>query len=194
MTKIRILVLLAVVGLLVLWPAVAFAQPAVHRFYGTARLNGFLVSAGAVGGTVDADIYLTTTDATGNYVITVASSDITKSYAGLTVSFSVGGYAANETATWTAGQVTRLDLTAVSVSVPAVVLAGIAGKYDRVWGFDGATETWKLYDPALPAISDLTILKRGKGYWIYAKEAVTLVYRGNSYPLWNGWNLIGWLD
>jgi len=77
---------------------------------------------------------------------------------------------------------------------PAVALAGIAGKYTRVWGYNAATKTHLLYDPAVPAISDLTVLARGQGYWINATEAVTLVYGANQYVLVAGWNLIGWLD
>jgi len=84
---------------------------------------------------------------------------------------------------------------AQSATTPAVGLAGIAGKYERVWGFDNTTQTWKLYDPAIPAaFSDLTTLTRGKGYWLFAKEDATLVYNEKSYSLFKGWNLIGWLD
>lgn len=77
---------------------------------------------------------------------------------------------------------------------PGVALAGIAGQYVRVWGYDSNTQTWKLYDPATPAISDLTVLTRGQGYWIKATVDCTLVYGANQYSLRAGWNLIGWLD
>lgn len=182
-------------GLLVLWPAVAFAQPAVDRFYGTAKLDGVLVPAGTtVAGTIDGDTYSTTADAAGNFVLTITQPE-GKSYTGKSVTFTVKGFAATQTATWTAGEVTNLNLTALSAPpTPAEALTGIAGKYDRVWGYDSATQAWKLYDPAVPAVSDLTALERGKGYWVKAKEAVTLIYGGNSYSLAKGWNLIGWLD
>jgi hypothetical protein len=81
-----------------------------------------------------------------------------------------------------------------AVITPGVALAGIAGQYSRVWGFDSSTQTWKLYDPATPAISDLTVMTRGQGYWIKATQACTLVYGANQYTLVMGWNLIGWLD
>ncbi len=77
---------------------------------------------------------------------------------------------------------------------PAVALAGIAGSYSRVWGYDNTTKAWKLFDPAVPAISDLTVLARGQGYWINCTQAATLVYGANQYVLNVGWNLIGWLD
>jgi hypothetical protein len=77
---------------------------------------------------------------------------------------------------------------------PGVALAGIAGSYSRIWGYDSVAKTWKLYDPAVPAISDLTVLARGQGYWINCTQAATLVYGANQYVLNVGWNLIGWLD
>ena len=114
MTKFRILALLALVGLLVLWPAVAFAQPNINIFYGTVTLDGTAPAVGtAVAATVGGDTYsTTTTDAAGTYSLKVASSDITKSYAGQIVTFTVRAYAATQTATWTAGGVTNLNLTA----------------------------------------------------------------------------------
>ncbi len=197
MTKIRILALLALVGLLVLWPAVAFAQPNAHRFYGTATLDGTAVSIGsAVAATVGGDTYsTTTTDAAGTYVITVASSDITKSYAGQTVSFTVRGYAATQTATWEVGGVTNLNLTArTALTAPTAeaALASIAGKCVCVWGFDAHTQTWNLYDPANSAISDLKYLEDGKGYWLKVIQDCTLTFGAKVRNLFRGWNLIGW--
>jgi len=50
----------------------------------------------------------------------------------------------------------------------ADALASIAGKYISVWAFvNGA---WKVYDPANPGFSDLTIMEPGYGYWINATE------------------------
>ena len=86
-----------------------------------------------------------------------------------------------------------LTITTAAIT-PAVALAGIAGSYSRVWGYDSVAKTWKLYDPAVPAISDLTVLARGQGYWINCTQAATLVYGANQYVLNVGWNLIGWLD
>jgi len=81
-----------------------------------------------------------------------------------------------------------------AATTPGVALAGIAGSYTRVWGYDSAAKAWKLYDPANLAISDLTVLTRGQGYWISCTQAATLVYGANQYVLNVGWNLIGWLD
>ncbi|MBU2008409.1 MAG: hypothetical protein KJ624_00950 [Chloroflexi bacterium] len=96
----------------------------------------------------------------------------------------------------TVGTVTGTTLVTITTTAitPGTALAGIAGKYTRVWGYNAATKAHLLYDPAVPAISDLTALARGQGYWINCTEAVTLVYGANQYVLVPGWNLIGWLD
>ena len=96
----------------------------------------------------------------------------------------------------TVGTVTGTTLVTITTTAitPGSALAGIAGKYTRVWGYNAATKTHLLFDPAVPAISDLTVLARGQGYWINCTEAVTLVYGANQYVLVSGWNLIGWLD
>jgi len=62
----------------------------------------------------------------------------------------------------------------------------------RVWGFDNATKTWKMYDPADAAGSDLTTLNAGDGYWINVNADCTLIYGTFNKALSTGWNLIGW--
>ncbi len=59
----------------------------------------------------------------------------------------------------------------------AAALASIAGEYLRVFGFDASDpeDPWEVYDPAVPAwANDLTELRPGRGYWIYATAATTL--------------------
>ena len=73
------------------------------------------------------------------------------------------------------------------------ILAPIDGKYEEVWGFDPATRTWQVYDPARGAISDLMALVTGHGYWIKAREDVALLWGTNYYLLRKGWNFIIWL-
>ena len=72
-------------------------------------------------------------------------------------------------------------------------MSSIAGKYSIVWAFDATTQEWKLYDTAPGAISTLTRLTKGQGYWMQVTEDCTLTYGGNTYSLKAGWNLIGWL-
>ena len=73
-------------------------------------------------------------------------------------------------------------------------LAPLGTNLVRVWGFDRATQGFQLFDPASAALSDLSSLKKGQGYWIRVTTDQTLVSGANSYVLSAGWNLIGWLN
>ncbi|MCB0106746.1 MAG: hypothetical protein KDE53_12575, partial [Caldilineaceae bacterium] len=56
----------------------------------------------------------------------------------------------------------------------ADALASIAGKYDKVLGFDrGATS---YYAALQPPLNTLQVMERGKGYWIHMTEAGILNY------------------
>lgn len=61
-------------------------------------------------------------------------------------------------------------------------------QWSRVWGYEAATQSFRLFDPKAPLASDLQQLEAGKGYWLFATGAATL--RGNA--LYPGWNNIGW--
>jgi hypothetical protein len=62
-----------------------------------------------------------------------------------------------------------------SSSMPVTVaLQSIAGQYLRVASID------KLYDPALPQFSTLSLLEPGKGYSIYATQDASLIYSSGS--------------
>jgi len=72
-------------------------------------------------------------------------------------------------------------------------LERLNGKYERVWGYDTATQTWKVYDSSKSAqpINDLQALERGQTIWIETTEDdVILNWRGTIYFLKKGWNLI----
>ncbi|MGB3703076.1 MAG: S8 family serine peptidase, partial [Anaerolineales bacterium] len=82
-----------------------------------------------------------------------------------------------------------------------VVLASIAGSYDLVFAWDGATQTWQMYDPTAPAYSNpLQNLDEKRGFWIHATFPVILTVTGTvptttDIPLYsnsNGWNLVGY--
>ncbi|MCJ7657636.1 MAG: hypothetical protein MUO67_00650, partial [Anaerolineales bacterium] len=82
-----------------------------------------------------------------------------------------------------------------------VVLASIAGSYDLVFAWDGATQTWQMYDPTAPAYSNpLQTLDEKRGFWIHATFPVILTVTGTAptttdIPLYsnsNGWNLVGY--
>ncbi|HEX9800126.1 MAG TPA: RHS repeat-associated core domain-containing protein [Thermoanaerobaculia bacterium] len=68
--------------------------------------------------------------------------------------------------------------------VPAT-LAAIAGKYLRVFGYDAADaeDPWAVYDVAVPAwANDLAAMEPGRGYWIYATEAVAFSLSNRAAP------------
>ena len=76
----------------------------------------------------------------------------------------------------------------------ANVLSGISGKYASAWAFQNAS--WKVYDPANPGFSDLSIMEAGWGYWLNMTESATLSVTGAtpspSMNLITGWNLVGY--
>ncbi|HVG07850.1 MAG TPA: RHS repeat-associated core domain-containing protein [Thermoanaerobaculia bacterium] len=56
-------------------------------------------------------------------------------------------------------------------------LSTIAGKYQRVFGYDAAdpADPWEVYDVAVPSwANDLKLLRPGHGYWILATAAADL--------------------
>jgi thermitase len=82
-----------------------------------------------------------------------------------------------------------------------VVLASIAGSYDLVYAWDGATQTWQQYDPTGPAYSNtLQNLDEKRGFWIHATFPVILSITGTPptttdipvYSASSGWNLVGY--
>jgi hypothetical protein len=50
-------------------------------------------------------------------------------------------------------------------------LSSIAGKFVSVWAYGNSK--WELYDPSKIGFNNLTQMKPGRGYWIYATEACT---------------------
>ena len=75
-----------------------------------------------------------------------------------------------------------------------VALASVQDRVRAVWGFDNRTKTWSLYDPGAPQASDLKVLRDGQGYWIEVSGDAVLTHQGRTWPLYQGWNLIGWKE
>ena len=82
-----------------------------------------------------------------------------------------------------------------------VVLASIAGSYDRVYAWNGETQSWLQHDPAAPAYSNtLHNLDETQGFWINITFPVILSVTGippttTDIPLYasgGGWNLVGY--
>jgi len=157
MTKLRVVVLLAVVALL-LFPALAYAQTPPQppcRFYGTVTVDGAAVPAGTViTATVGGDAYTTTTPAEGygssSYAIKIEEPD-GKNYEGATVTFMIGGSSAKETGTWTLGGNANVNLSMGEAVVPSegitdVEVVMIGADDDAYATLSGSTLT--IYIPA----------------------------------------------
>lgn len=114
MTKTRLLALVTAMVLLMTIPMMVSAQKAPpHAIVGTATLDGATAAEGTVvaalvdgteGGTA-------TADADGGFVLLVEPGD-DDSFAGKTISFTVGGKDAAETTDWVQGNAEEIDLTA----------------------------------------------------------------------------------
>jgi hypothetical protein len=78
-------------------------------------------------------------------------------------------------------------------SIPSDALRPLGANLVRVWGFDAATQKFELYDPAAAPLSDLTALRRGRGYWVNLRTEQSITLGVGMYHMVAGWNLIGWL-
>jgi hypothetical protein len=117
MTKLRVVVLLAVVALL-LFPALALADTPPEppcRFYGTVTVDGAAVADGTViTAMIGGDQLTTATPAEGystsTYAIKIGVD--TEYTEGATVTFMIGDRAAAQTGTWTKGANVEVNLSA----------------------------------------------------------------------------------
>ncbi len=124
MTKLRAVVLLSVVALL-LFPAAAFAQNPPElpcRFYGTVALDGEDVPDGTViTAVVSGTEFTTTTPAAGygpsSYAVLIEQPD-GATYDGASVTFTIGGQAADQTATWISGGNVNTDISSGEATTP----------------------------------------------------------------------------
>ena len=105
MSTAKILAIVAVIVLLLTLPSLVSAQRLPpHVFVGTAWIDDVAAPEGTsitawVGGAEAAST--TTTGDGGDYVIQVDQGDL--SFAGETITFLIGGYSADQAATWTQG-------------------------------------------------------------------------------------------
>ena len=141
MTKTRFLALVTALLLLLAIPTSVFAQRVPpHAFVGSVTLDGAAAADGAaVTAWVDDEQVADTTASGGEYFLQIDQGD--SSYAGKTVSFKVSGSDAAETASWTQGEATALDLNATTgsggtVSVGSDGATGPAGPAG-MWGAKG---------------------------------------------------------
>jgi hypothetical protein len=74
------------------------------------------------------------------------------------------------------------------------ITSSLGSNLKSVWAYiDG---TWRVYDPANPASSDLDKMEPGVGYWVSMGESAKLTLGGfapkAAIPLKVGWNLVGY--
>ena len=81
---------------------------------------------------------------------------------------------------------------------PAAVFAALGGQLERVEAYDACdpADPWKVYDPADPAASDLTVVDHRMGLWVAPTVAAALPSDGTlpattTIELCQGWNVIG---
>jgi hypothetical protein len=124
MTKLRAVVLLSVVALL-LFPTAAFAQNPPElpcRFYGTVALDGADVADGTViKAIVSGTEFTATTPAAGygpsSYAVLIEQPD-GATYDGASVTFTIGGQAADQTATWISGGNVNTNVSSGEATTP----------------------------------------------------------------------------
>lgn len=72
-------------------------------------------------------------------------------------------------------------------------LAPITDRLVRVWGYDADTQTWKVYDPALPPeLNSVTQLEVGKVYYINVRSASAITTGTETRQFSAGWNTLEW--
>jgi len=106
------------------------------------------------------------------------------------------GQPTHDIALKTGANLVSIPLTTFSTAL-GDVLSSIAGKYTKVFAFDGGAKSWKSYDVSLPGWANtLQNIDRTMGFWIYMNSNETLTVVGQlptttSIPLYTGANLIG---
>ena len=74
------------------------------------------------------------------------------------------------------------------------IMTTVSDKVVSIYSFEN--NTWKIYDPQRPGISNLTNLRAGIGYYVKMKDAGMLSVSGSqaskSVSLTKGWNLVGY--
>ncbi|MBM3131552.1 MAG: hypothetical protein FJZ95_00765 [Chloroflexi bacterium] len=159
----------------------AVGSPITVKGAGFLPLTG--VSAVTMGGVTLIAGKAVVTDAQGRFTVEATVPGL--AVGGQAVSATVGTATATTSFTIVAGG-------AAAVS-PATATSTIASQLMIMWTFDAATQTWKVYDPAPGATSDITSMTVGQGYWIKVSEDCTMTYGNKTYNLKQGWNLPGWL-
>ena len=115
MTRAKLLAILASVVLILTLPSIASAQQPPQSFVGTASIDGAPAPEGTVVAAWVAGAEAASTTAGGGGAYSLLVDEVEDSFPGETVTFTIGGNAAGQSAAWTPGAFSELDLTASSV-------------------------------------------------------------------------------
>ncbi len=189
----RFCVVLILIALVLAGGKDVLAQPPVMGIFGTATMGLDPAPEGTeVAAYIQGEVVARVNVSQGAYIMTIVQPE-GADYQGRTVSFTVGGGPfAPQTTVWQAGVNQPLSLKVPGATKVATALWNITGKYTIIWGYDAQSGRWLKYDPAVPSVSDLHMLREGQGYWIKATQDAVFGYGGNIYNLSEGWNLMGW--
>ncbi len=171
--KLRLVVTLVLLVSLAIGVAAEESVPTLpHEFYGTVTIGGSPAPVGtvivAVIGETEADSIETTAageyGSSSRYGGTRLLVDATADLAGETITFRVNGQAAQETATFTPGEVVRLDLSVAGESTPTATATPGSGSSSG-GGAQGSTPT-AASTPSAPVTSvgkvSLTVSETGE--------------------------------
>ena len=114
MTGPKILVVAAIMAILLLSPSIASAQQSIpHIFLGSATVNGSPALDGtSVAAFIDGQQITSVAVLGGSYSGLLVVPQNGQSFSGKTISFTIGGIPADQTALWVQGEATILNLTA----------------------------------------------------------------------------------
>ncbi len=114
----KILIAVAVVAFLFLMPSGASAQRVIpHAFLGLATINGSPAADGTVvAALIDGRQVAAKSVSGGSYPVLLIEP-ANDSFVGTIITFTIGGIPANETALWTQGEVSELNLSATPSSL-----------------------------------------------------------------------------
>ncbi len=190
----RLLSLVVTLGLVAGVPVVAMAQNAPptppHIFTGRATVDGAPAGEGIVVTAWVDGLELARAPLTqGSYVL-LAPQPVT----GQTLSFAIGDLPAEETATWTPGGASLLNLTTQMSKPPLpTVLDTLEDNLVRVFHRNPNSGVWTYYDPVInPWDRNRFRLAPGQEYWVKMDRDQLVVHHQRETRLVAGWNVVTW--
>ena len=162
-----------------------------HAFSGLVTVDGNLVAGGViVAATIEGrKVASTITSEDGRYKLKVQQRAV--NFIGKTVTFTVDGEIASQSALWRQGGVDLLDLTVQGGPRPtAEVFSNLIsdGSLVTVWMYHNQTQSWSVFDPRpeVALINDLIEVARKDILWVEVSRESA--FQGQT--LYEGWNLI----